>query len=315
MKRALLFISVLLISHVALSQDFDKGLEKLAERIADRINTKDGKKVAIWGFTDENSKTTSLGNFLTEDFAVYITNLGKTYQVIDRQSLDVILKEHKLNSEGYIDSKTAKELGKIIAVDVILTGTYTVVGSKIKIRVKALDSETALQFGAAIASLEINEDVSSYLGISVNGTANSNNGFNKPINSNETYNNPETVNQDCSRNKTGDFCFYNSTSKKVVLFTFLPRYRKNTGTGTSRKRIDLNIAKQKIYINSGETKCLYDLPNEVMDYYIVDFDVFNSAPLKQDQNNIIVRTRYHSYFRDIGKLNVEMCKSKTFTIK
>jgi len=313
MKRALLFLAFLAFSNSVIAQDFDQGLEKLAEDIAKKVNTKGSKKIAVWGFTTENSEKTPVGNYITEDFSVYITNFGESFEVIDRNHLDVLLKEHKLNSDGYIDSETAKKLGKIIAVDVIITGTYTMIGSKIKVRAKALDTETALQFGAAIANLKINEDISSYLGISVNGTSNSNKGFNKPINSNESYNNPKTVNKECSKNETGNICFFNSTKKKIVLFTRLPRLR--SGSGMQRVRIDQALQKKMIFINPGETKCLYDMPDEVMKFYVIDFDAFDSEEVRVFQNTIPETKAMHKYCRDIGELNIETCKSKTFTIK
>ena len=120
------------------------------------------------GFFTESGETTALGNYITEDFSVYLTNSGENFQVIDRNHLDVLLKEHQLNAEGYIDGETAKELGKITAVDAIITGTYTVLNSVVKVRAKVLDTETALQFAANMGNLPLNENISSYLGISLN---------------------------------------------------------------------------------------------------------------------------------------------------
>lgn len=312
MKKALLLLLLIFMGNLAIAQDFDEGLEKLAENIAKKINQKDSKKIAVWGFTTENSERTPLGNYITEDFSVYITNFGESFEVIDRNHLDILLKEHKLNSDGYIDSETAKKLGKIIAVDVIVTGTYTVVGSKVKVRAKALDTETALQFGAAIANLKINEDISSYLGISVNGTSNSNKGFNRPINSNESYNDPKTVNRECSKAETGDICFFNSNKEKMVLFISLPRQilkkSKPIYVPSSEKR-------KMIFLEPGETKCLYNMHDVIVDYYVIGINKFNSDELKSVQTILPYRKNLHSNFKDIGQLNIETYKSKTFTIK
>ncbi len=51
----------------------------------------------------------------------------------------------------------------------------------------------------------MNADVKELLGINT-GVAGK--GFNRPLNSNEQYNMQPTVNQDCEKNKTGDYCFF-----------------------------------------------------------------------------------------------------------
>ncbi|MEM9144285.1 MAG: FlgO family outer membrane protein, partial [Bacteroidota bacterium] len=203
-----------LCTNFLFSQDFDTQLEKLAEGLSQRISSKGKTKVAVWGFFTENGERTALGNYLTEDFSVYITNFGDNFEVIDRNHLDVLLKEHQLNAEGYIDENTAKELGKIVAVDAIITGTYSVLNTNIKVRAKALDTETALQFAANMGNLPLNENIASYLGVSVNGGNSTNRGFNTPLSSNETINNPDTVDPACKKNRTGDFCFSNSSNEK-----------------------------------------------------------------------------------------------------
>jgi len=192
-------IFLLLLCLNSNAQDFDTQLEKLAEGLSQKLSAKGKTKIAVWGFFTENGERTALGNYLTEDFSVYMTNFGDKFEVIDRNHLDVLLKEHQLNAEGYIDETTAKELGKIVAVDVIITGTYTVLNSVVKVRAKALDSETASQFAANMGNLPMNENIASYLGVSVNGGNSTNRGFNTPLNSNETVNNPDTVDQACSK--------------------------------------------------------------------------------------------------------------------
>ena len=218
MKSTILCVLLFLIAPLwVTAQDFDAGFEDLAQRIAGKIKTTGKTKIAVWGFFTEKGDRAALGNFLTEDFSVYITNYGDNFEVIDRNHLDVLLKEHKLNADGYIDQATAKELGKIIAVDAIITGTYTILHNQIKVRAKVLDTETARIFAADIANLPLNDNVSSYLGVNPNGSNTTNKGFNSPLNSNETLNDPETVAEDCKKNLTGDLCFANSSKEKLAI--------------------------------------------------------------------------------------------------
>lgn len=292
----LLSLSFFLTITIVNAQDFDAQLEELAQNIATKLDGKGKKKVAVWGFVTESGERTALGNYLTEDFSVYVTNFGDNFEIIDRNHLDMLLKEHQLNSEGYIDETTAKELGKIVAVDAIITGTFTVLTTSVKVRAKVLDTETALQFAASMSNLPLDENVASYLGISVNGGNTTNKGFNRPLGSNETMNNPDTVDSKCSEEDFGDFCFLNSKTEKVAIKIRDTKNRLTT-----------------IFLESGESKCIYSLKSGVVEYDIVTWPVLQ----KELEGNIgkIGFASSTKYSFDRGQLKVETCKSKTYTIK
>ncbi len=299
------FIATIICLSSTNAQDFDSGLEKIAEGISKKIGLKDKKKVAVWGFFTENGETTALGNYITEDFSVYLTNFGDNFQVVDRNHLDVLLKEHQLNSEGYIDGATAKQLGKITAVDAVITGTYTVLNSVVKVRAKVLDTETALQFAASMGNLPLNENISSYLGISVNGGNSTNKGFNTPLNSNETVNNPETVDSECAKNKTGDFCFNNAINEKVIIRI---RYYSNIDSKNWNSY-------KNIILDAKETKCIYGLTNRPFSYFITTWKNFNDDEKFKGRDYTISSNSHSRFLKDQGELKVETCKSKTYTIK
>lgn len=308
MKQFLLLsVTLFFLSTSLNAQDFDAQLEKLAEGLSEKISSKGKTKIAVWGFFTESGERTALGNYLTEDFSVYMTNFGDKFEVIDRNHLDVLLKEHQLNAEGYIDEQTAKELGKIVAVDVIITGTYTVLNSIIKVRAKALDTETALQFAANMGSLPLNENIASYLGISVNGGNTTNRGFNRPLGSNESVNNPDTVDEACKKNSTGDFCFSNSSNEKIIVR--LRYYTQFDKTGGSYQKSNTLILKPN------ESKCVYGLISRSFYFYIANWKDFNSEDKFKGIEHTLHAQNYFKYLIDKGELKVETCKSKTYTIK
>ncbi|MBK6621327.1 MAG: hypothetical protein IPG32_10785 [Saprospirales bacterium] len=61
----------------------------------------------------------------------------------------------------------AKELGKLLSVDAIITGTYTVLSNTIKLSLKALDSSNGFVIASSIKDLPIDGDAGALLGISV----------------------------------------------------------------------------------------------------------------------------------------------------
>lgn len=164
MKTKVSLLLFIFIATLVKAQDFDAELESLAQALAVKINTEEKSKVAIWGFFSDNEAHTEFGDYLTEDFSIHLTNYAENFAVVDRMHLNIILKEHRLNFKGYIDEKTTKRLGKISAADVVIVGTYTIFDSEIKIRAKALDTETALQFAGTIGTLSMDENIAKLLG-------------------------------------------------------------------------------------------------------------------------------------------------------
>ncbi|MFX0556113.1 FlgO family outer membrane protein [Maribacter sp. CXY002] len=306
MKQFLLLrVSLFLLTLNVQAQDFDVQLEELAQNIATKLDGKGKKKVAVWGFVTESGERTALGNYITEDFSVYVTNFGDNFEIIDRNHLDMLLKEHQLNSEGYIDEATAKELGKIVAVDAIITGTFTVLTTNVKVRAKVLDTETALQFAASMANLPLNENVSSYLGISVNGGNTTNKGFNTPLNSNETVNNPDTVDSECSKKSTGDFCFANTLNEKIIIRI---HYHRDAD-------YKFRSSKKTIILDANETKCIYSLINRPFDYFVSTWSNFQDEEKFKGIEDWVGSNTKVKFLKEKGELKVETCKSKTYTIK
>ncbi len=172
----------------------------------------------------------------------------------------------------------AKELGRLLSVEAIIVGNYTVLDKTIKLTAKALDANTGFIVAASMKDLLIDNDAGALLGINVSlsGGSNSSRGFNNPLNSNEQINNPETVNKECETKNVGDFCFENRSLVKVDVYI--------DGDSDSRMTLD-----------SGQTQCYYNIKtgNHGYGYFL------------SGRNNYIGK----------GQVLVEKCKSKTFTIK
>jgi hypothetical protein len=272
------------------SQDFDSALEKLAESTASKISAKGKKKIAIWGFFEANSQQSALGNYITEDFSVYITNFGNNFEIIDRNHLDLLLKEHKLNAEGFIDENTAKEIGKITAADAIVTGTYSLLGKdKVKIRVKVLDTESALQFAASMGLLPLSNALQD-----IAGTKYDTGGTKSKISSSSK----------CQEETKGDLCFNNLSNEKMVVR--ISHFKYLDSSKNSRLY-------ETIFVDPNETKCVYGMYSRPIDYYIATWSVFQK---ELEGNDVRLNSAYYTKFlKDKGQIKVETCQEKTFVIK
>jgi TolB-like protein len=121
------------------------------------------RKIAVVEFTDLDGKITELGKYLSEEL---ITSLFKTkkFEVVERQLLNKVIEEHKLNMVGLIDPKTAKEIGRILGVDALCSGTIADLVNSIKVNARLISTETGAIFAVASANIHKDEVVRKLMG-------------------------------------------------------------------------------------------------------------------------------------------------------
>jgi TolB-like protein len=124
---------------------YEQQLRELAVALATEIGAAGKKSAAVVDFTDLQGNVTELGRFLAEELSVKLSEdaRGKGFNVVDRGHLRTLLQEHKLTSSGLLDPQTAKKLGQIAGVDVIVTGSITAFGDSVRLSAKAMDVSTA----------------------------------------------------------------------------------------------------------------------------------------------------------------------------
>jgi hypothetical protein len=76
--------------------------------------------------------------------------------VIERQLLNKVIAEQKLSLSGIVDVASAKQLGKILGVDAIVSGTITNLAQSLKVNARLISTQTGEIFAAA--STEILKD-------------------------------------------------------------------------------------------------------------------------------------------------------------
>jgi|GEM_PF-4336088 len=285
LASVLAFISIQITAQTSL----DKSLATITSDLSQKLKSVGKKNIAVLDVSDINKAITPAGKYMADIISINLVNTPGYFQVVDRQNLDQIMKEQQLNYQGYIDATTAKQLGKILSVDAIITGTYTVLSDKITLTLKAINSETAMMLASSMQTIMLDADLAALLGINysspTNGINTGNKGFNGPIPTGEGYNNPATISKECETKQYGDFCFQNTSKIRVrVIIKIL-----GGGYGTSKE----------ITLSPGQTGCSYQLQAGVYNYSIV-FDNPNGVTLVSDVQK--------------GELKVEQCRSKTLTI-
>lgn len=155
---------IFLLLNSSVTVAYEKEIRGLSSTLADSIAKSGKKTVAVVGFTDLQGNVMELGRFLVEEFSVALSESGKGFEVVDRTHLNSLLKEHQLALTGLIDPKTARKLGEIAGVHVLVTGTITPFGDNIRLAVKVLDVETAKVIGGSRGDIAKTKAIEELLG-------------------------------------------------------------------------------------------------------------------------------------------------------
>ena len=117
-------------------------------------------KIAVLDFEliGEKPETIGMGSILSEWFTTSIVRSGR-FDVIERAMLQKIVSEQKLTMTGSIDNNSAAELGKILGVNMIITGSVLKLQNSVDVNSRVF----SVKSGSIIASENIRGDAGSDL--------------------------------------------------------------------------------------------------------------------------------------------------------
>jgi curli biogenesis system outer membrane secretion channel CsgG len=97
--------------------------------------------------------STPLGNYLTGRVTDELYKTGST-RVIERSQLDTVIKELSLTMSGMFDEASVKSIGRILAVDAVIMGSYAEIGAHtLELNTRIVNVETAELLG--VSSIQI----------------------------------------------------------------------------------------------------------------------------------------------------------------
>ncbi|MDR2159928.1 MAG: CsgG/HfaB family protein, partial [Treponema sp.] len=70
---------------------------------------------------------------------------SKKLKVADRAHLELVIKEQQLSMSGHISDETAISIGKMVGARFVITGSLTDRGNTSRLRVTAINTETAIR--------------------------------------------------------------------------------------------------------------------------------------------------------------------------
>ena len=122
------------------------GIEGATVRAAEQTlkNIPQGSGIAVVYITAPDKSTT---DYVTGELEFIWVDAG--YTIIDRSQLDKIREEQNFQLSGEVDDETAVSIGKIAGARIIVTGSIDGEGDLRRLRLRALDVQTARVIGAA----------------------------------------------------------------------------------------------------------------------------------------------------------------------
>lgn len=134
------------------SMTLEGQIARLCDQISQEMSAANKPSIAVVAFSNLDGQTSELGKYLAEEITTTLFQT-KRFKVIERHMLDKVLKEQKLQGSGLIDEESARQLGKLLGVTAIVSGTVTELESTVKLNARLIGTETGEIFGAAAAAL------------------------------------------------------------------------------------------------------------------------------------------------------------------
>jgi len=113
-------------------------INNISNQFIETLSKERKSTVAILDFVDLNGTTTMLGKYLREEITVDLFRSGRI-SVVERNMLDKVMAEWNLSASGFIDEETAVEIGHLLGVETIATGSITDLGNRLKVNARIID--------------------------------------------------------------------------------------------------------------------------------------------------------------------------------
>lgn len=127
----------------------------MAKEITEAGSVLNNKKIAIIPFSYADGREAAKdGSVISERLTMKLIKQQK-FEIVERSMLDKVMKELKLQNSGGMDAGSTQQLGKLLGVEAIVTGTIVEMPSdKLEVNARLIKTETAQAIGASQVSVE-----------------------------------------------------------------------------------------------------------------------------------------------------------------
>lgn len=136
-------------------QSFETKLDTLANQLTKSLPEENNYSIAFLDFTDLDGNVTNLGRYLAEELTIRLF-VSKKFQIVERRLVSTIMQEQKLTMTGLVNSDSSRNLGNLLGVGILATGTIANLGSNVKVNARMISPTSGEVL--AVASVEFIND-------------------------------------------------------------------------------------------------------------------------------------------------------------
>lgn len=130
------------------------GFDKLGSLLSRAAKARGRSRVAILPFQVIGGKGSTSGRIVSERLIAPLMAEGGV-QVVERAMLESVMREQQLQFSGVVDAASVKQIGKILNVDAVITGTVVALkDDRVEINARLIDSESAMVLFATETKVE-----------------------------------------------------------------------------------------------------------------------------------------------------------------
>src|SRR5688572_3584039 len=96
-----------------------------------------GITVAVLDFSASDANTPQLGSIIGQTLSVMLSN-DAAFRLVDRTTIDAVLREQELNLSGLVETTQAIKVGKLVGARIIVVGKAFQLGQKLFITAKLI---------------------------------------------------------------------------------------------------------------------------------------------------------------------------------
>lgn len=135
-----------------LSPQIHEAGRAVAQKIIDTYRGRDRARVAVVELGGISGKPPVFGRVISEEIVTRLFRTGR-FDVMENLLMDVVLSEHRLGSDGFLETTAVKNIGEEFGVQAVITGTSYIDGDAWKVNARLVDTTTGAITAAAGVSL------------------------------------------------------------------------------------------------------------------------------------------------------------------
>jgi TolB-like protein len=167
--RVTLCLALLLAVPVFGQRSLDDGIKDLADQLRTGLASSREVKLAVVPLRELSDAESVLGTFLAEELTTRLFTPGRI-QIVERQQLDRVMTELKLQQSGAIDQTTARKVGQLTGADAVVTGTVTEFQSFVALNCRVIDSQAGRVLATGAVKIVKDDDLKGILAKPLKGS-------------------------------------------------------------------------------------------------------------------------------------------------